>query len=123
MNHISPVLQEMTAFKRSRLSIPSSAGRLEFLTMPHFFELAEVDGRRLIVGYEPLQQDFRVLDVGHTDQFNHLVRMDHSEGLVDDGQHLMEMLQVRRVILQAELASDVLAHLVAKGWGRPPGMS
>lgn len=97
--------------------------QLEFLTMPHFYELAEVDGRRLIVGYEPLQQDFRVLDVGHTDQFNHLVRMDHSEGLVDDGQHLMEMLQVRRVILQAESASDVLAHLVAKGWGRPPGMS
>ena len=69
--------------------------QLEFLTMPYFMELAEVDGRRLIVG-EPLLQEYRLLDVGHTDQFSHLVRMDHSAGLNDDGLHLMEMLQVRR---------------------------
>ena len=97
--------------------------QLEFLTMPHFHELAEVDGRRLIVGYEPLLKEFRLLDVGHTDQFSHLVRMDHSAGLTNDGLHLMEMLQVRRVVTQAEDLGALLGHLVAKGWGRPPGMA
>lgn len=97
--------------------------QLEFLTMPHFMELAEVDGRRLIVGYEPLLQEYRLLDVGHTDQFSHLVRMDHSAGLNDDGLHLMEMLQVRRVVAQSTEIESLVAHLVAKGWGRPPGMA
>ncbi len=96
--------------------------QLEFLTMPHFCELAEVDGRRLIVGYEPLLKEFRLLDVGHTDQFSHLVRMDHSAGLSNEGLHLMEMLQVRRVVKAAEDLSTLLGHLVAKGWGRPPRM-
>ena len=50
--------------------------QLEFLTMPHFFELAEMEGRRLLIGYEPVLQEFQLLDVGETDQFNHLVRMD-----------------------------------------------
>ena len=97
--------------------------QLDFLTMPHFMELAEVDGRRLIVGFEPLVQEFRLLDVGHTDQFSHLVRMDHSVGLTDDGLHLMEMLQVRRVVAHSTAIDSLVAHLVAKGWGRPPGMA
>ena len=97
--------------------------QLEFLTMPHFLELAEVDGRRLIVGYEPLLKEFRLLDVGQTDQFSHLVRMDHSAGLSNEGQHFMEMLQVRRVVSHSTELSPLLGHLVAKGWGRPPGMA
>jgi len=96
--------------------------QLDFLTMPHFMELAEVDGRRLIVGYEPLLEEYRLLDVGHTDQFSHLVRMDHSAGLNKDGLHLMEMLQVRRVVEQSTDVGSLVEHLVAKGWGRPPEM-
>ncbi len=97
--------------------------QLEFLTMPHFLELAEVDGRRLIVGFEPLLKEFRLLDVGQTDQFSHLVRMDHSAGLSNEGQHFMEMLQVRRVVSHSTELGPLLGHLVAKGWGRPPGMA
>lgn len=97
--------------------------QLEFLTMPHFFELVEMEGRRLIVGYEPLAKEYRLLDVGHTDQFNHLVRMDHSAGSAGDGEHLMVMLQVRRVLHECDSIEPMMAHLVAKGWGRPPGMS
>jgi arginine-tRNA-protein transferase len=97
--------------------------QLEFLTLPHFFELAEMEGRRLILGYEPVQQDFRLLDVGPTEDFNHLVRMDHSAGLSSDGVHLMEMLQVRRVLHQSEDVDTLLAQLVARGWARPAGMA
>ena len=97
--------------------------QLEFLTLPHFFELAEVDGRRLIVGYEPVQRDFRLLDVGPTEDFNHLVRMDHSAGLTTEGAHLMEMLQVRRVLHQKADVHELVAQLVARGWARPDGMA
>jgi len=96
--------------------------QLEFLTMPHFFELAEAEGRRLIVGYEPLTQEFRILDVGETDQFSHLVRMDHSAGYENEGEHLMEMLQVRRTVMSDAQCEPLMSHLVSKGWGRPPGM-
>lgn len=96
--------------------------QLEFLTMPHFFELAEAEGRRLIVGYEPLTQEFRILDVGETDQFSHLVRMDHSAGYENEGEHLMEMLQVRRTVMSHAQCEPLMSHLVSKGWGRPPGM-
>ena len=91
--------------------------QLEFLTLPHFLELAEVDGRRLIVGYEPVQRDFRLLDVGPTEDFNHLVRMDHSAGLATEGAHFMEMLQVRRVLHQSDDVDLLLAQLVARGLG------
>jgi len=97
--------------------------QLEFLTLPHFLELAEVDGRRLIVGYEPVQRDFRLLDVGPTEDFNHLVRMDHSAGLATEGAHFMEMLQVRRVLHQSDDVDLLLAQLVARGWARPDGMA
>ena len=96
---------------------------LEFLTMPHFLELAETEGRRLIVGYEPLNREYRLLDVGETDQFNHLVRMDHSAGYESDGGHLMEMLQVRRTVVAHADFTPLVAHLVSKGWSRPPGMA
>ena len=59
--------------------------------------------------------------MGETDQFNHLVRMDHSAGQ-NEGDHLMEMLQVRRRVATSPTLQPLLAHLVAKGWGRPPGM-
>jgi len=95
--------------------------QLEFLTMPHFEELAEVDERRLIVGYEPLLKEYRLLDVGQTDQFNHLVRMDHSAGLANQGHHLMEMLQVRRVVAHSKDLETLLMHLVSNGWGRTAG--
>lgn len=97
--------------------------QLEFLTLPHFLELAEVEGRRLIVGYEPMSRDYRLLDVGPTEDFNHLVRMDHSAGLSTEGQHLMEMLQVRRVLHQSADVDILLAQLVARGWARPAGMA
>ena len=97
--------------------------QLEFLTLPHFMELAEVEGRRLIVGYEPVQRDFRLLDVGPTEDFNHLVRMDHSAGLSTEGAHFMEMLQVRRVLHHSDDVDLLLAQLVARGWARPDGMA
>lgn len=97
--------------------------QLEFLTMPQFYELAESEGRRLIIGYEPLNDEFRLLDVGQTDQFNHLVRMDHSAGLDNEGEHFMEMLQVRRVLKKAQDCTEMMSDLVAKGWARPPGMA
>lgn len=97
--------------------------QLEFLTLPHFMELAEVEGRRLIVGYEPVQKDYRLLDVGPTEDFNHLVRMDHSAGLSTEGAHFMEMLQVRRVLHQSDDVDLLLAQLVARGWARPDGMA
>ena len=96
--------------------------QLEFLTLPHFLELAEVEGRRLIVGYEPVQHEFRLLDVGPTEDFNHLVRMDHSAGLNTEGAHFMQMLQVRRTLHQSDGVDELLAQLVARGWARPDGM-
>jgi arginine-tRNA-protein transferase len=97
--------------------------QLEFLTVPHFLELAEVDGRRLIVGYEPVKREFRLLDVGLTEDFNHLVRMDHSAGLDTEGVHFMDMLQVRRVLFSSEDVAPLVAQLVARGWARPEGMA
>jgi len=97
--------------------------QLEFLTLPHFLELAEMDGRRLILGYEPVKRDFRLLDVGPTEDFNHLVRMDHSAGLSSDGAHFMDMLQVRRVLHHSDDAETLLAELVTRGWARPDGMA
>lgn len=96
--------------------------QLEFLTLPHFMELAEVDGRRLIVGFEPVEKEFKLLDVGPTEDFNHLVRMDHSAGLSTEGDHFMEMLQVRRVLHHSEDVDVLVAQLVARGWSRPEGM-
>ena len=49
--------------------------------------------------------------------------MDHSAGLSNEGQHFMEMLQVRRVVSHSTELGPLLGHLVAKGWGRPPGMA
>ena len=86
--------------------------QMEFLTAPHFFELAEVEGRRLIVGYEPVKRDYRLMDVGLTEDFNHLVRMDHSAGLASEGTHFMDMLQVRRLLFQTKDLDVMLQHLV-----------
>jgi len=96
---------------------------MEFLTAPHFFELAEVEGRRLIVGYEPVKRDYRLMDVGLTEDFNHLVRMDHSAGLASEGTHFMDMLQVRRLLFQTKDLDVMLQHLVSRGWSRPEDMS
>lgn len=93
--------------------------QLEFLTLPHFLELAEVRGRRLIAGFEPVKNEYRLLDVGPTEDFNHLVRMDHSAGMNTEGAHLMEMLQVRRVLHSSPDLTMLLAELVARGADRP----
>ena len=97
--------------------------QLEFLTAPHFFELAEVEGRRLIVGYDPVKRDYRLMDVGLTEDFNHLVRMDHSAGLASDGPHFMDMLQVRRLLFQTEDVQSLVQNLVSRGWSRPQDMA
>ncbi|MDA9001969.1 arginyl-tRNA--protein transferase 1 [bacterium] len=97
--------------------------QLEFLTAPHFFELAEVEGRRLIVGYDPVKRDYRLMDVGLTEDFNHLVRMDHSSGLTSDGLHFMDMLQVRRLLYQTEDVQSMVQNLVSRGWSRPEDMA
>lgn len=93
--------------------------QLEFLTLPHFLELAEVKGRRLIAGFEPVRQVYRLLDVGPTEDFNHLVRMDHSAGMSTEGAHFMEMLQVRRILHESSDINMLLAELVARGADRP----
>ena len=89
--------------------------QLEFLSLPHFLELMMANGRRLIVGYEPVSRMYRLLDVGPTEDFNHLVRMDHSAGLDSTGAHFMEMLQVKHVLHESEKLDDMLAFLLTRG--------